>query len=74
MLPSELAVEKLPAIYLSKMQAIRIAQGVATTVPTVCDGIYRLYAPNNVFFGIGKYIDQKIKAEKILFQPNILSD
>lgn len=66
LLPLDLAVKDLLPLKLSNMQALRISQGVRTTVLGIEDGIYKLETNDGCFFGIGKCIDEKVKAEKII--------
>lgn len=66
LLPLDLAVKELPVLKLSNMQALRISQGVRTTVLGTKDGIYKLETIGGRFFGIGKCLDEIVKGEKIL--------
>ena len=53
-------------------QALRISQGVKTTVRGIADGSYRLKTVTGDFLGIGRADGEIVKAEKILkqFQVN----
>ena len=66
LLPLDLAVKDLSVLKLSNMQALRISQGVRTTVLGTEDGIYKLETNDGIFFGIGKCTGEIVKGEKII--------
>lgn len=66
LLPLDLAVKDLLVLKVSNIQALRISQGVRTTILGTKDGIYKLETSGGDFFGIGKCADEKVKAEKII--------
>lgn len=68
LLPVELAVKEMPELVVNDKQALRITQGVKTTVRNVVDGKYRLKTINGDFWGIVTACDEIVKAEKILKQ------
>lgn len=68
LLPVETAVQELPELFLTAQQALRITQGVKTTVRGSAEGIYRLKTLSGTFLGIGSINGEIVKAEKILQQ------
>lgn len=72
LLPEEMAVQDMQELVLTDNQALRISQGVKTTVRGIADGSYRLKTVTGYFLGIGRADGEIVKAEKILkqFQAN----
>ena len=72
LLPEEMAVQDMQELVLTDNQALRISQGVKTTVRGIADGSYRLKTVTGDFLGIGRADGEIVKAEKILkqFQVN----
>lgn len=72
LLPEEMAVQDMQELVLTDNQALRISQGVKTTVRGIADGSYRLKTVTGDFLGIGRADGEIVKAEKILkqFQAN----
>jgi tRNA pseudouridine55 synthase len=68
LLPAETAVQDLQELVLTDKQALRITQGVKTTVRGIADGTYRLKTVTGDFLGIGSAESELVKAEKILKQ------
>lgn len=66
LLPGEFAVEHLPEVILTDRQALRISQGVLTSIAGVLDGKYRLKTVNGCFIGIGNAKDGMVKADKVI--------
>lgn len=64
--PVEDAVNHIPELLLTDNQALRISQGVKTTVLGVIDGIYRLKTIKGYFIGLGIAKEEKVQAEKII--------
>ncbi len=67
------AVSKLPRLNLLPQQAVRVTEGVRTTVSATGDGTYVLIGPEGEFLGLGIYSEGMIKPEKI-FQHYILQE
>ncbi len=61
------AIEHLPKITLTDNQAVRITQGVKTTIENIDDGFYAIYEHQGTFLGIAEANDGKMKAHKILY-------
>lgn len=68
LLPEELAVQDMQELVLTDNQALRVTQGVKTTVRGIADGSYRLKTGTGDFLGIGSADGEIVKAEKILKQ------
>ena len=68
LLPAEAAVQDLQELVLTDKQALRITQGVKTTVLGISNGTYRLKTITGDFLGIGSAESELVKAEKILKQ------
>ena len=68
LLPAEAAVQDLQELVLTDKQALRITQGVKTTVRGISNGTYRLKTITGDFLGIGSAESELVKAEKILKQ------
>ena len=68
LLPAEAAVQDLQELVLTDKQALRITQGVKTTVRDISNGTYRLKTITGDFLGIGSAESELVKAEKILKQ------
>ncbi len=71
LLPVESVVQNFPEIVLTDKQALRITQGVKTTVRGTCDGKYRLKTVAGEFLGIGSATTEIVRAEKIIKQFRI---
>ncbi|MCD8198593.1 MAG: tRNA pseudouridine(55) synthase TruB [Phascolarctobacterium sp.] len=67
------AVSKLPRLNLLPQQAMRITEGVRTTVSATSDGRYVLIGPGGEFLGLGICSESMIQPEKI-FQHYILQE
>lgn len=65
-LPIECAIEHLPELILTDKQALRISQGVVTSVSGVSEGKYRLKTSEGAFIGIGSANGGMIKADKVI--------
>lgn len=74
LLPPERAVKNMPELMLTDKQALRISQGVKTTVTGVCDGEYRLKTVMGDFIGIGSAKNEIVHALKVLQQFTIDAD
>ena len=70
LLPEETAVMYLAEAVLTKRQAWRITQGVATSMTGLADGLYRLKGQSGEFYGIGKAAGGVMKGLKILHQAD----
>lgn len=66
LLSPEQAVKHLPELFLTEKQALRLSQGVKTSIAGTNDGRYRLKAPKNIFIGIGCAEGERVQAEKII--------
>lgn len=66
LMPSELAAEHFPELILTENQAVRISQGVLTSVAGVADDKYRLKTMDGQFIGIGTALNGKVKADKVI--------
>ena len=65
-LPIEVAVEHFPELILTDKQALRISQGVVTSISGVSEGKYRLKTAAGLFIGIGSANNGMVKAEKVI--------
>ena len=65
-LPIECAVEHLPELILTDKQALRISQGVLTSISGVSEGKYRLKTADGAFIGIGSSNRGMVKADKVI--------
>ena len=65
-LPFEGAVEHFPELILTDKQALRISQGVVTSISGVSEGKYRLKTAAGLFIGIGSANNGMVKAEKVI--------
>ena len=65
-LPIEGAVEHFPELILTDKQALRISQGVVTSISGVSEGKYRLKTAAGLFIGIGSANNGMVKAEKVI--------
>lgn len=67
LLPAD-SEQDLQELVLTDKQALRITQGVKTTVRGISNGTYRLKTITGDFLGIGSAESELVKAEKILKQ------
>ena len=65
-LPIEGAVEHFPELMLTDKQALRISQGVVTSISGVAEGKYRLKTASGLFIGIGSANNGMVKADKVI--------
>lgn len=65
-LPIEVAVEHFPELILTDKQALRISQGVVTSISGVSEGKYRLKTTDGIFIGIGSANNGIVKADKVI--------
>mgnify|MGYP003589573942 FL=1 len=66
-LPVEFAVEHFPELKLTDKQALRISQGVVTSISGVTEGKYRLKTLAGSFIGIGTANNGMVKADKVIY-------
>ena len=66
-LPVEFAVEHFPELKLIDKQALRISQGVVTSISGVTEGKYRLKTLAGSFIGIGTANNGMVKADKVIY-------
>ena len=66
-LPVEFAVEHFPELKLTDKQALRISQGVVTSISGVAEGKYRLKTLAGSFIGIGTANNGMVKADKVIY-------
>ncbi|MGE4588522.1 MAG: tRNA pseudouridine(55) synthase TruB [Acidaminococcaceae bacterium] len=66
LLPIEVAVEHFPELILTDKQALRISQGVITSILGVSEGKYRLKTVGGFFIGIGTACNGMVKADKVI--------
>ena len=66
-LPVEFAVEHFPELKLTDKQALRISQGVVTSISGVAEGKYRLKTLAGGFIGIGAANNGMVKADKVIY-------
>ena len=66
LLPIEVAVEHFPELILTDKQALRISQGVITSILGVSEGKYRLKTVGGFFIGIGTASNGMVKADKVI--------
>jgi len=59
-------VEHFPEIFLTDNQALRISQGVPTSIAGIENGKYRLKSSEGVFIGIGTADDGRLKPDKVI--------
>lgn len=67
LLPLDLPLQHLQAIYLDEEDSKKIQQGGTLSVEKPTTDIVRFYDPNNIFFGVGEW-----QAEKQLLKPKRL--
>lgn len=69
-LPVERALDGLPVLTLNDLQALRVAHGVATTVPQLTDKLlYKVQQQDGTLLGVAQARDGKLWAKKILYIP-----
>ena len=66
-LPVEFAVEHFPELKLTDKQALRISQGVVTSISGVTEGKYRLKTLAGSVNGIGTANNGMVKADKVIY-------
>ncbi len=61
-----------PRLTVNALQGRRIAQGVATTVPGVAEGVlYQLWTREGLLVGLAKAVDGRLRAHKIIHIPDV---
>lgn len=70
-LPLGRAVQDLPLLVVNNLQGRRIAQGVPTTLPNLCEEgcIYRVETRDGILVGTGKCNDGRVRALKVINIP-----
>ncbi len=65
LLPADFSIQHLPQLIVTDNQALRLTQGVKTTIANQVQGLARIYDNNNKFYGIGISDGHMVKPEKI---------
>lgn len=61
-----------PRLTVNALQGRRIAQGVATTVPGIAEGVlYQLWTREGLLVGLAKAVDGRLRAQKIIHIPDV---
>ncbi len=61
-----------PRLTVNALQGRRIAQGVATTVPGIAEGVlYQLWTREGLLVGLAKAVDGRLRAHKIIHIPDV---
>ena len=65
-------LEPFPAVYVNNLQGRRIAQGVATTVPHIEEGVlYRVVTREGLLVGLALAKDGRLRGHKIIRIPEV---
>ena len=57
---------------MNSLQGRRIAQGVATTLPGIQEGIlYQLWTREGLLVGLARAVDGRLRAHKIIHIPEV---
>lgn len=63
---------QFPEVRVNALQGRRIAQGVATTVPHIADGLlYQVRTRDGLLVGLAKAVDGRLRAHKIIHIPEV---
>ena len=69
---SRLFRKYLPEVRVNALQGRRIAQGVATTVPRITDGLlYQVRTRDGLLVGLARAVDGRLRAHKIIHIPEV---